>query len=90
MPDGLMYVVHWRFQNWEEKHFRSLPKEDTTRMRNVLMQKRVVLRAGPFPAFRALSEVILDRYSAAATAAFPKKKSERVQVNETWNANLGS
>lgn len=44
-----------RFRHWDEINFRNLPKTDTVRLRDALLDKGAPVRAGRFPAFRALA-----------------------------------
>lgn len=44
-----------RFRHWDEVNFRSLPKAETVRLRDTLLDKGASVRGGRFPAFRALA-----------------------------------
>ncbi len=87
-PTALHMLFTEDFKLREEKYFRSVPNEDTIRLRNVLMQKRVVLRPRPFLAFRAVSEVIRDLYSALLPQPSQKRRAKGFRLTKpgmpTW------
>ncbi len=82
------------FKHWDESHFRSLPKKDTAKLREVLLEKQVSIRGGRFPAFRALSQIIRNNNravaAAAAAAADAPVKPENVEVNGANKVNAVS
>lgn len=78
------------FKHWDESHFRSLPKKETAKLREVLMEKEVPIRAGRFPAFRALSQIIrnANRSAGIAVAAIPAATDMAAADANTTNSQV--
>ena len=83
--EAVLELFTTNFKHWDESHFRSLPKKDTARLREVLLEKQISIHGGRFPAFRGLSQIIRNNNRAVAAAAAAADdapvKPENVKVN---------